>query len=552
MAELLSASSTSAGQLFSNARFTVPEYQREYAWTTTEVSEFWSDVKGSLNEDSYFLGLLIFTKEDGRSFVVDGQQRLLTLTLMADALRRAARSLGRRALTERLESTFLYAMNYDSEEVEPRLKLTDRAGDRTLRDALESGNDVSTIVVPDELSDSEEDAAASVSDRILATQRYLYAQLMKDLADYDSFKRLGQWSEFLLEKLIFAVFVHPDRNAAYKVFEVVNARGRELTTADLIKSYVLSESTQEYRDTNYVRWLKLTEAFRNGGHESQFVQFIRHVVTLHHGFVLPSNLYKFISTNYKKAEGVELLLDQLESQQAVYEQIMDPTSAGPLSDRLLGVVSAFDLLGLRGVRPMLMAIARSAEADTGGIELLRLVVKRVVVGNFGTGNIERRFSNAAHAVWRENGEWRAGLETLADLEPERAEFEAKLRDRSFNKDVLLFLRSSISQQTVTPSLDSYLYQVRPRIAGPWPGFGDEEFKVVGSTLGNSFLSTEGRRPKGSSTPVGFVSLLWPTAAPAEPLAALSTDELAEWDANRARAIGSTLAHRGADLWYAAA
>jgi len=545
MSQLLNASSTTAGPLFASSRFVVPEYQREYAWGLQEVADFWADLKAALDGDTYFMGLLIFTREEGVRHVVDGQQRLLTLTLLADALRRTSTQLGRRALTERIESTFLYAMNYDSDAVEPRLQLTDRAGNTTLRAALKAGDDPELVVTTD--VSSEDSASLSVSDRILASQRYLFTQLGKDLAENDSFKRLGQWSEFILEKLYFAVFEHPDRNAAYKVFEVVNTRGKELTTADLVKSYVLSESGPALREANYRRWIALTDKFK-GGYETQFVQYIRHIITERHGYVLPSDLYKFISERYVGNNGVDRLLEELTVQLSTYEQIMDPTSGGLQENRALQVFAAMDLLGLRTVRPMLLALSESSEPVAGMIELLKLVVRRIVVGNFGTGSVERRFSDAAKAVFDSpDHTWQVGLDLLSDLNPSESDFQNRLEERAFNKDVLAFLRSSISQQTVTPVVDGHLHFVRPRVVSDWAGFSDEDFRVVGSTLGNTFLSTLDRRPKGSNTLAGYNAQLLPTAVDYEPLKARGA--LAKWSEADVRREGAELAERGADIWY---
>lgn len=76
----LNASATSAGALLSSNTFVVPPYQREYAWTNDEIREFWTDLRSGLDEGSYFLGLIILTDEQSRKYVVDGQQRILTIT----------------------------------------------------------------------------------------------------------------------------------------------------------------------------------------------------------------------------------------------------------------------------------------------------------------------------------------------------------------------------------------------------------------------------------------------------------------------------------------
>lgn len=63
----LNASASSAGAVFSNSIFEVPQFQREYSWTAKEeVTEFWTDLSGSISSEVYFLGLLILTNENDR------------------------------------------------------------------------------------------------------------------------------------------------------------------------------------------------------------------------------------------------------------------------------------------------------------------------------------------------------------------------------------------------------------------------------------------------------------------------------------------------------
>ncbi len=77
-------------QCFRITRLISPRYQRDYSWGQDEVKDFWSDLSSSLELESYFLGLIILTNpaegEDPRKHVVDGQQRIITLSLLVTAL----------------------------------------------------------------------------------------------------------------------------------------------------------------------------------------------------------------------------------------------------------------------------------------------------------------------------------------------------------------------------------------------------------------------------------------------------------------------------------
>jgi hypothetical protein len=135
----LNASASTAGALLSSSIFEVPQFQREYSWQDDEVADFWNDLSKGLDSESYFLGLIILTDEGGKKHVVDGQQRLITLSLLANAIYFEAQSRGRAALADRIRADFLRSIDYDSDETNPRVVLSDEDDNRTFQLILDTG-----------------------------------------------------------------------------------------------------------------------------------------------------------------------------------------------------------------------------------------------------------------------------------------------------------------------------------------------------------------------------------------------------------------------------
>src|SRR4051794_34803296 len=79
------------GHLLSDRLLAIPDYQREYSWDEDEVQELWSDLSGAINSgvSEYFLGSVVTTKSENspRQKVIDGQQRLATVSLMYAVMR---------------------------------------------------------------------------------------------------------------------------------------------------------------------------------------------------------------------------------------------------------------------------------------------------------------------------------------------------------------------------------------------------------------------------------------------------------------------------------
>jgi hypothetical protein len=532
------ASATTAGALLSSATFAVPPFQREYAWMDEEYEEFWRDIRNALTDDSYFLGLVILTAEEGvRAQVVDGQQRLLTITLLACALHAEATANARSALAERIRATFLYAIDYETDEMVPRVTLADDLDDHTLRS-----------IVSHVMTGSPIDVDDGTATRMIAAFRFLQTNLHNDLAT-DPFRRLGLWTDFLTNRLQFAVFVHPDPASAYRVFEVINQRGRELTTADLLKNYLLSQAPAGQQRALYVRWQDVSRQLQSYG-PTTFVQFIRHVVTVHAGHVLARDLFDYLAQR-KAYPGAPQpptaiqLLDMLEDALALYLQMLNPTLEGPASGQALRIFAALNDMNVITVRPLLLAVAGVDASDDGMESVLDLVVRRIVVGNLGTGNVERRFGDAAFEVQRSQ-QWRPALDDLRDLSPRRDEFVPAFARRSLNKAVLQFLRRSVIQGTKTPAPHGYLHLVRPRHATEWFGFEEDESYWI-STIGNSILIDQQRRPFGTATWTEALEGLIPQAVEGEWVARIMDFEA--WDAEAVEAIGDELAQAAAGVWY---
>ena len=535
----LKASASSAGAVFSNNTFDIPRYQREYSWGQDEVKDFWSDLSSSLDLESYFLGLVILTSpaegEGARKHVVDGQQRIITLSLLTTALYYEALRRERKALAERIQGTFLRSIDYDSDEQLPRVRLSDANDDQTFRQILNTGR-------PD--TDTDEN---TVSGKIRASYHFLSRQLQENLAK-DPFKRLGKWTDFLTNRLYFAVFVHPDASSAYQVFEVINTRGKDLTTADLLKNYVLSQTAPARQSETYNQWQQLSQAFASE-ETSNLVQYIRHVVTVDYGHVLPKDLFGFVAGRIKLGERLPpssgQLLNTLENRLPIYQQMMDPTLPGPADPEALRIFAALNMLGVIAVRPILLACFETQQSIEGMKYVLRLVVRRIVVGNLGTGNVERKFGEAAKKI-KEDGSWTSMIAVLRDLNPTKEYFVEQLMTRSLNKQTLYFLRRSIIEDSVTPSVGGTLQFIWTRQA-PFEGMGEEEGSYWASTLGNTLLLKIERRPKSVTTWRSFQKEMLSEAVQGEWVAKLQS--VSEWNAHELAAVGRDLASAAGEIWF---
>ncbi len=509
-AQQVDSSTVSAAGLFANSTFVVPDFQRRYSWShDIEVETFWQDLVGALNAGTdYFLGLLILTEDGEEREIVDGQQRLLTLSLLANSLRLAAISLDRKLVAETLQNTFLFSVNYRTEALLPRIRLSDPTDSIDYQKLISAP----TAALLPPAGDSP----------LIAAHDYLAKRLAEDLANArNPALRLGKWAEFISHGLIFTVFTHPSRAAAFRVFEVVNTRGKALTPAQLIKSYLIGMS--EDRESTVTRWRAIEEQFEDLGADEELTTFVRHVAELRLGYIVPRELYDAVTKAYPGQSGVEDLLSELETHLPTYTQFIDPTVDVESSEVRTRVFTLLSHLSAGRFRPLFLAAAATGE-DSLLEKSLTLISAGVLAGTFGTGGIEAQFARAARRVHSGETSWSDALTALGELRPMKEEFELRLQ-RNVNKVHALILRTAMIQGSTIPRLAGHAHQVRPRNGIHWDGFTDEDYKEVGGTLGNWVVVTIERRPPGSRTPSGVREKLLPHLAPGE---SLEPEALTRW------------------------
>lgn len=252
-------------------RFVIPIYQRTYSWTEKECTQLWEDVYKAGSDDSidvHFIGSIVYI-EDGLSnntkrapnLVIDGQQRLTTITLLLAAL---ADAVGDEEPVE----------GFTADEIRETL-LTNhrRSGDefykllltRTDRDTLKA------IV-------GQLDLPTPKSDRIVENYDAFKAQLVAGEAVVETIcKGLG--------KLIMVdIALSREHDNPQLIFESMNSTGRELSQADLIRNFVLMGLEPDYQTKLYEHyWHPMEEDFGQAAYTAHFDSFMRHYLTVRTG-----------------------------------------------------------------------------------------------------------------------------------------------------------------------------------------------------------------------------------------------------------------------------
>lgn len=452
-----------AGVLLASYDFMVPQYQRGYSWGEEQYKDFWSDLTKAHEGDYYFLGMVVLSEPDlekknkkienickdiySRKQVVDGQQRMITLSLLAAAIYRKSLEIGRKQLANRVYSDFMRSIDYETDNSKPKIFLIDEKENDVFQKILDGG-DVGLIE-----SQLGGDNRGGVKNILNAFNFF-----KKSLDDYlfgDDFKKLGSWVEFLKSNVYFVVFKHPNTASAYKAFEILNNRGLDLSIVDLLKNFVLGKSGDDH-DEVYEKWKLIINEIGYYG-DGIVTQYIRHVLTVEHGYILPSDLYSVIENdeNFNSLNFVKML----ESKLPIYLQMLDPARGGPADELELSYYATFKYLDLISIRALLLGLNNREDKFAILDNLLKISVKRMSSGVFGTGNVERKISDLAKLA-SSDVTTDVILNKLNELDYSVEYFIKNISgDRRLKKNLITYLRKSflINKTLVDPDDAAIVY-----------------------------------------------------------------------------------------------
>lgn len=254
-------------------QFVIPIYQRTYSWTERECQQLWDDILRTGSNDKitgHFVGSIVYVEKGLYSvssqsplLVIDGQQRLTTITLIIEAL---ARALGDREPIEGFSTNKLrnYFLLNPLESGERKYKLLLSQTDKTTLTAL-----LDQLPYPSEHSIRIKENFDFFTDRI-AEHRGDIEAVCKGIA----------------KLIIVDISLNRDQDNPQLIFESLNSTGRELSQADLIRNFILMGLDHELQTRLYDNyWRPMEIDFGQEGYAVYFDGFMRHYLTVKTGSI---------------------------------------------------------------------------------------------------------------------------------------------------------------------------------------------------------------------------------------------------------------------------
>ena len=277
-------------------QFVIPVYQRKYTWTVKKqlvqlIKDLEQLIEDETKQKQHFLGTIVYLENiveyKVERSIVDGQQRLVTMFLMAHAMKSISENEYR---AREIDETYL--QNY-AEKADSRYR-------QRLYPSVADGEDY-TIISEGRFDELNKDSSSNI------VQNFLYLQAeLKSLVERYTFDRVL----YALKRFSIVYIKLDDRDNAQQIFESINSTGERLTASDLIRNFIMMNKSNEEQTLLYKQyWRKLEAVFDNSKGMEDFFRYYLAAMTEEYSakHVLYQAFKEYWHKERESASDVELL-----------------------------------------------------------------------------------------------------------------------------------------------------------------------------------------------------------------------------------------------------
>lgn len=294
---------TIAEILFSHNKFRVPEFQREYSWEEDQISEFWNDIMSPSNP--HFIGAFVLNFENIKNEkteerfidIIDGQQRILTISIFLAVLRNIAKAQ-KLNIANKIQTGALGFSHPVEDTTETRILCGKSVHDFYMNNIQKEDSDIFSV-----------EAVTKEEKRIKTNAEYFRDKIKGELKEGNS-----DFNEKIIKAIyakvreIIAVQIRiENEDDAFEIFETLNARGINLALGDLLKNLIFGKlKTKENVET---RWDNIINNLKSSNID--LARFIRYYWLSKYGFFSGKKIFKEIKKTIKTPDEYDLFLDEL-------------------------------------------------------------------------------------------------------------------------------------------------------------------------------------------------------------------------------------------------
>jgi len=504
----IDAGDKSLSDILTGAYYRIPRFQRPYSWTIDNVADLWTDSIEHEGGD-YFIGSMVVYREGKDNFgVVDGQQRLTTITMLLATLRDAFDLEGHADLAQGIQQ-LIERKNIDNAS---QFVLATETSYPYFQEHIQK------FGTPDAgaVTGAEEAALQTAHKEIQRLVRGAVESVKIDTTANEEVKvknvrsKLVQIRDKILSlKLIFVVLDSEDD--AYTIFETLNTRGKDLSVADLVKNHFVKNIRVKTKgvDPAVFKWHKLQETLEGSSADLPLDGFLHHFWLSAFDYVTLKTLFREFRKKVASKNASEFL-DRLQKEAIIYRQIHEITyrkwQQAELSIRQS--LEALQLFKVKQQVPMVQSVMRDYSDD----KLKQKDVKRALtpIANFhfiftavtsqrSSGGISQMYAKSARELHStDDREDKLAIVDALVLKlrercPNEAEFKANFRQilytnaQAKQRPLVRFILNRIDESLRTDAIVEYSQMTIEHLAPQSPPGGQTLTEAVYGQIGNLIL-----------------------------------------------------------------
>lgn len=511
--DISATENTIKGLLSRNYHLVVPEYQRQYSWDEEQWEDFWNDLTSLEDEETHFLGSIVVVEKDtsidelDRWDIVDGQQRLTTISILLCAIREHYDKLDDKKAGDKISNKYLWEEDPDFNQYQ-KVKLNSLDNSQYRR--LLNGN------VPREEESQIKMAASYFANKISELDNQNVDKIRKSV----------------LNNLTIVTIECDNEESAFRLFETLNDRGLELSAVDLMKNYLyktVSENSSINSEAIKQDWESLIENLRYEVDKPHrfFIHYMLYAKEPNIvGNISQQTLYdkfkQLVDKDIPESDtSIELYISEMANTALLYLDIVNAevsefNKSG--NAKINQLLERLDMLGYTQERTYLLGVLSYMESSTEAIRAIKLIESFLTRQRFTSGitgsDINELYSELCSDAFEHDNTVGYIRSRLADQAATDDEFVAAISNHQFNRSerttyLLKRIESQHYRSGESPPSGGAIEHIAPRKSftavkyNTWTDYlqvGVEKFNQEKDKLGNLSLLENRLNIKASDKP----------------------------------------------------
>ena len=443
--------------------YIVANLQRNYEWEKQELEKFWNDCENIDKGDGYFFGQMVFVKEKNTSRIkiIDGQQRLLTTSILIASIRDFVKKHTKD--------------NYDINRINwLNLRLFEKVGSDGKTNGpkitlSEANRQYFTADILSGKFEKNTEKLTNTNKKIRSAYSFFMNKLTKDFKGKNS--DILEFIELILSEFVVISVTMDTLERAHRIYETLNYRGKNLSPSNLVKNHILEKSNEKNFRDNYINWNKIERELNN----NPTTEFLKHYWNARYAteksIATNLNLYDKLKIKIDENNVEEFLSDLIEYSK-IFVQLKTPEKTYWYGDeKILSNLTELNYLINDSAQPILLNVKKIWN-DKKKFEQISNVCAKIhfkakTIGKIHANELIKKMVDIAIDI-REDEKYDVDdvIMQLQSLDSNDDKFKSDFRSHSYNgklaKYVLKKIEASKSKTAVKFSDKAHLEHIMPQ------------------------------------------------------------------------------------------